>query len=384
MRPFALYLHIPYCDSKCPYCDFNSYAVQRWPEQLYVEALCRELITYAAAPEWSGRPVATVFLGGGTPSLFAPASIAHILNTARANFPFVAGPELTMECNPGTVDDAKLAGFLDAGVRRFSFGVQSFHEHHLRTLGRIHDAAQAVAALQAARRVGCDNLSLDLIYALPQQTTAEWRADLERACELGTEHVSAYNLTFEEGTPFHAWRRQGKLSGLDEDTEIEMFEAATEVLAAAGLQRYEISNYARPGFASRHNLNYWRSGDYLGLGAGAHGFCRGAGPEFGQRWNNRKSPQLYMAQVEAVGHARQHVEQLDRQQACGEFVFLNLRCTDGFAAADFSERFGTAFECEFPHATELVEDGLVQCVDGRWCLTQRGLLVADSVFAGFL
>ncbi len=384
MRPFGLYLHIPYCDSKCPYCDFNSYAVPRWPEERYVDALCRELTHYAGDPAWSGRPVATIFLGGGTPSLFAPSSIDRVLRAAREYFPRVADLEVSMECNPGTVDDAKLAGYLAVGVERFSFGVQSFQAHHLRTLGRIHDAAQAVDALRAARRAGCENLSLDLIYALPGQTTAEWRADLERARDIGSEHVSAYNLTFEEGTPFHLWRRQGKLAGLDEDTELEMFEVAETMLGEAGFERYEISNYARPGRRSRHNLNYWRGGDYLGLGAGAHGFGRDPAVPFGQRWSNRKSPVAYMAQVEAVGHGREQREQLDRRQAAGEFVFLNLRCRDGFAEGDFVARFGCGLIEEYGHVAGLVDDGLLRFEAGRWRLSRRGLLVADSVFAGFL
>ncbi len=383
VAPFSLYLHIPYCDSKCPYCDFNSYAVKRWPEPEYAAALIAEMRAAAARPEWVDGAIATIFFGGGTPSLFAPATIGAVLDAARELWPWTA-PELevTLECNPGTVDAEKLRGFRAAGVTRISFGVQSFHPTHLARLGRIHSAAQAIDAIGAARAAGFDNLSFDLIFAVPGQTPEEWEADLATAIALAPDHISAYNLTFEEGTAFHAQRRSGAIAPVHEEAEVAMFTRTRSVLTAAGYAPYEISNFARPGRACAHNLNYWRAGAYLGVGAGAHSYA--ARPAPGGRWGNEKSPSRYLERVGADGHARASEEHLTVEQARGEFVFLNLRCSDGFAAADFTTRFGLDVATAFPHLAALTRDGVLEHAADRWRLTARGLLHADSVFATFL
>ncbi|MFN8640539.1 MAG: radical SAM family heme chaperone HemW [Candidatus Binatia bacterium] len=382
MTAFSLYVHIPYCDAKCPYCDFNSYAAKRWPERAYADALIAELDAAAADPAWADGAIGTVFFGGGTPSLFAPETIADLLAAARRRWPLAADAEITLEANPGTVDEVKLRGLRGAGVNRISFGVQSFHDHHLRTLGRIHGAAEAVAAIATARAAGFDNLNLDLIFAVPGQTLAEWEADLQAAVDLAPEHVSAYGLTYEEGTAFHAQRRSGALTPLPEEAEVAMFGRTRAVLAAHGYEAYEISNFARPGRECAHNLNYWRAGAYLGVGAGAHSFA--ARPAPGRRWGNEKSPVRYIERATASGTARAGEEQLSVAQARGELVFLALRCTDGFAAADFTTRFGVDPCVAFPHLATLERDGLIEGAAGRWRLTPRGLLVADSVFATFL
>jgi oxygen-independent coproporphyrinogen-3 oxidase len=406
---FSLYIHIPYCLVKCPYCDFNSHAAREWPERRYTDALLREIDRFAGLGPWRGGRLGTIFFGGGTPSLFEPASIGRVIAAATAAWPKAdAGVlEVTLEANPGSVDEAKLCGFRSAGVNRMSFGVQSFTPHHLQTLGRIHDGPQAVAALRGARAAGFDNVSLDLIFALPRQQPAEWRADLAQACALEPNHVSAYNLTYEEGTPFHHWRAAGRLQSLPEETELEMFNDARSLLAAAGYGQYEISNYARPGRECRHNLNYWRSGAYLGIGAGAHSYAgpgsselsssarpepveacpersRSRRPAWGRRWSNRKGPGLYMEAVENRGDAIEASEELDERQARGEFAFLGLRCLRGFAAGDFVQRFGCDVDEAFPHLEGLRRDGLLQREDEYVSLTERGLLVADSVFATFL
>jgi oxygen-independent coproporphyrinogen-3 oxidase len=441
MTCFSLYIHIPYCQAKCPYCDFNSHAATRWPEGAYTAALVAELEHYAAQPAWCGR-IDTIFFGGGTPSLFAPESIARLLDAAFRLWPFAStvdsrqskrnlalnsqlsplnsfATEVTLEANPGTVTPEKLHGFRAAGINRMSFGVQSFEPHHLQRLGRIHSAGEAVAAIELARRAGFTNVSADLIFALPNQTLGEWESDLRQACALGPEHISAYNLTYEEGTAFHQWRAQGTLQQLPEEIEVAMFTRSQEVLGAAGYQQYEISNYARPGFMCRHNLNYWQGGPYLGVGAGAHSYqspvtnalirrapvhpqqstvdsLNGGGmgtgnrelstvnPSWGFRWSNEKSPSAYIEAVQTHGHARCSSETLDERQARGEFVFLGLRCRDGFSAGTFRDRFAAEFATAFPHAMALRDDGLLQCSDDRWRLTPRGLLVADSVFATFL
>ena len=393
MRPFSLYVHIPYCQAKCPYCDFNSYAAQQWPETEYVDALCAEMRHYAQRPPWNDAQVQTVFFGGGTPSLFAPASIATILNQAAGLWRHAPDVEVTLEANPGTVSRDKLAALRAVGVNRMSFGVQSFAARHLRTLGRIHSAEEARVAVRSALHAGFDNVSVDLIFALPEQTLEEWESDLADATRLGVHHISAYNLTYEEGTPFHHWRAQGTLRQLPEETEVAMFTRTQGFLGAAGYQQYEVSNYARPGYACRHNLNYWRAGEYLGVGAGAHSYqapstaVAGAGEVdggWGWRWNNEKNPGRFMQAVATQGHARIASEALDERQARGEFVFLGLRCRDGVPAAAFQQRFGTDLPAAFPRVVDLCDAGLLQHTDGRWRLTPHGLLLADSVFATFV
>ena len=397
-------MHIPYCLSKCPYCDFNSYAATRWPEAAYTDALIAELETYAGQAPWRCGAVETVFFGGGTPSLFAPRSIGRVLDAigrlwpdesrlesreSRVACPGLSTPdsrlstsEITLEANPGTVTLDTLRGFRVAGVNRISFGVQSFHTPHLIRLGRIHSGAEAVAAIRNARAAGFDNLNLDLIFAVPGQTLAEWEADLRTATALAPDHVSAYNLTFEEGTAFHALRARGELVPQPEEIEVAMFSRTRELLAGAGYEPYEISNFARPARACRHNLNYWRAGAYLGIGAGAHSFARV--PEPGARWSNARAPHAYIEGVRLRGHARTAEESLSVRQARGEFVFLGLRCREGIDAAAFARRFGIDLVDAFPHAAGLHRDGLLDRAGSRWTLSERGLLLADSIFATFL
>lgn len=385
MRPLSIYLHIPYCQAKCPYCDFNSYAAAVWPEAAYVAALRAELDSYAAHEAFRGATVETIFFGGGTPSLFAPASIGSVLDHVGRLWSVADDVESTLEANPGTVTASNLAGFRSAGINRISFGVQSFHAHHLARLGRIHSADEARSAVHLARAAGFDNLNIDLIYALPEQTVEEWEHDLAAAVSLSTEHVSAYNLTYEEGTAFHSWRAQGKLRQLAEEVEVGMFHLTQERLGHAGLGQYEISNYARPGRECRHNLTYWQGRAYIGAGAGAHGFTGAADSgQYGMRWGNEKNPGRYMAMVSERGHARATEEPLDREQACGEFVFLALRCRRGVSDTAFERRFGRQLAEAFPHVADLQSQDLLTHGDGHWALTARGLLLADSVFATFL
>jgi oxygen-independent coproporphyrinogen-3 oxidase len=357
--------------------------VKRWPERAYREALAAEMTAYASDPVWRDSPVHTIFIGGGTPSLFSAESIGDLLETTRRLWRWAAPRiEITMEANPGTVDGAKLGRFAAAGVNRISFGVQSFQTRHLAQLGRIHSAEEAVAAIAAAQAAGFGDVNLDLMFAVPGQTPDEWEADLSAAVGLQPNHISAYNLTYEDGTAFGAWRRSGALLPVAEEAEVAMFTRTQTLLRAAGYAQYEISNYAQPGRECAHNLNYWRAGPYLGVGAGAHSFARQ--PEPGRRWGNEKSPGAYMERVAADGHARVSDELLSVAQARGEFVFLNLRCRAGFADTAFAERFGVAVNRAFPHVDTFVRDGLLDCAAGRWRLTDRGLLVADSIFVTFL
>jgi putative oxygen-independent coproporphyrinogen III oxidase len=384
-EPFSLYVHIPYCISKCPYCDFNSHVVPEIPEANYTEALIQELNQYARVNHWRGRSVQTIFFGGGTPSTFQPSSIARILERANVLFPIDSACEITLETNPGTVESANFAGYRSYGVNRISVGVQSFQPHLLNFLGRVHSADEAVKALQVIGDAGFENFSLDLIYANPGQTLRDLENDLETALGFQSPHLSAYNLTIEEGTPFHHEYRSGRISLLSEDQEIAMAELIEQRLSDAGLQRYEISNYARPGFHSRHNLNYWQSGDYLGIGAGAHSHKRVANHGiYGQRWWNEKNPARYMSKISESGQAVIDAEESDLSRAAGEYMFSGLRLMEGISLKAFSVRFGKNILALYPQISGWVNEGFME-TEGEWLrLTHRGILVANSIFVHFV
>ncbi|HEX2931891.1 MAG TPA: radical SAM family heme chaperone HemW [Candidatus Binatia bacterium] len=380
-QPFSLYIHIPYCVSKCPYCDFNSHVVPVIPETVYTDALLRELERYGESDGWRGRTVQSIFFGGGTPSTFKPTSIGKLLAWVAATFPIDNHCEITLEANPGTVDSENFAGYRDGGVNRISVGVQSFQPRLLKFLGRIHSADEARRALEIVKQAGFDNFNLDLMYANPGQTFAELEADLDAALEIQPPHLSAYNLTFEEGTPFHHEYRNGKMTSLGEDEEIAMAELVETKLGAAGLERYEISNYARPDCHSRHNVNYWRYGDYLGLGAGAHSYTRAnAGALAGRRWSNEKNPARYMALVQEHQQAVVEREELDCAKAAGEFMFLGLRMIEGISTEQFSSRFGKPPIDFYPQIGDWLEGDILAEKDGRLRFTQKGLLLANAIF----
>jgi oxygen-independent coproporphyrinogen III oxidase len=381
MKPFSLYIHIPYCISKCPYCDFNSHVVARIPERDYTDALIRELDQYAGAPHWHRRKVQTIFLGGGTPSTFTASSIRAILERAFSSFSIDANCEITLEANPGTVDYGYFSGYREAGVNRISVGIQSFQPRLLKFLGRVHTAEEGRKALEVVVRAGFDNFSLDLIFANPGQTLNELEDDLSAALEYRSPHLSAYNLTFEEGTPFHHEYRCGRMSALTEDEEIAMAELIEEKLGAAGLKRYEISNYALSDCHSQHNVNYWRLGDYLGLGAGAHSYLQtGTDPIVRQRWSNEKNPGRYMSRIKESGTAITDRENIDGDQAAGEFLFLGLRMISGVSLEAFRSAFGRSPVEFYPKIKTWREAGLIEEENGNLRLTAKGLLLANSIF----
>jgi oxygen-independent coproporphyrinogen III oxidase len=379
--PFALYVHVPWCRHVCPYCDFNVYASAEPPEDTYVEALGREIAAWGARPPWQGRALRSVYLGGGTPSLLSPDAVVRVLAAADAAFGLVPAAEVTIEANPGGLTATRLGGYRAAGVTRVSLGAQSFTAAHLRTLGRDHSVEDIGAAVAAVRDAGFDNLSLDLIFGVPGESLADWRADLAAALALAPPHVSAYSLTYEESTPFFAWRARGRLAPVAEDDEAAMAELAVDMLEAAGLARYEISSFARPGYESRHNLAYWDGSDYLGIGAGAHSFA--ATPSPGQRFANERLPARYVAAVSATGTAVASEERLTEAQARAEFCFTGLRQVAGVDTAAFERRFGCALEAAFPFVARLIADDLVQRAGGRLRLTARGLRFADEVAGRF-
>jgi len=379
---FGLYVHVPWCRHVCPYCDFNVYTSSAMPERAYVDAVAVELATHARDSTWTGRPLRSVYLGGGTPSLFAPATIAELLAAVGRAFALASDAEVTLEANPGTVSAERLAAYRAAGVNRLSLGAQSFDAQTLSTLGRDHAAADVPRAVTAARTAGFENVSLDLVYAVPGTGLAAWEHDLVAVLELAPEHVSAYALTYEEGTPFHRWRESGRLQPVAHDDEAAMAELAVATLEAAGLRRYEISSFARPGRESRHNLGYWDGSDYLGVGAGAHAFAREPAP--GRRWMNERLPARYLAAIVADGAAVASEERLTETQARAEFVFTGLRRVAGVDADAFALRFGDDVDVAFPQLSDLVDAGLVERTDRRIRLTARGLAFADEVSARLL
>ena len=379
MRPFGLYLHIPFCVARCGYCDFNTYLHEPARAREYLGALRAEIAAWGGRPEVRRRPAATVFFGGGTPSLLDPGQVAGILDAARAAFGLAPEAEVTLEANPGTVDAARFRGFRGAGVNRLSLGVQAFQERLLRTAGRDHSVADARAAVADARAVGFANVSLDLIYALPGQTLDDWAASLAEAVALAPEHLSAYGLTYEEGTPFHRERRAGRLRPVDEETEAAMFDLAIARLATAGYEQYEISNFARPGFRSAHNQIYWRCGDYLGLGAGAHSSLGG------RRFFNRRLPQDYIAAVGRDGTAEAGAEDLTPRQRLGEALVLGLRLRDGVDLDEVRARFAPWGVAPDPGDLDRLEGaGLLERCGPRLRLTDRGVRLANEVFVALV
>jgi len=331
MPPLSLYVHLPWCLKKCPYCDFNSHEQKSGvPEARYLDALRADL--EAALPFIWGRRVHSIFIGGGTPSLFSPASIDQLITDIRARLPLEPGCEITLEANPGTFEKDRFRGYRAAGVTRLSIGVQSFNDEKLQAIGRVHDAAQARAAVEEASEA-FDTFNIDLMYALPGQTPDELRADLQQALAFQPPHLSIYHLTIEANTFFAKHPPQVP----DDDTAFDMLDIITEQAAASGLERYEVSAFARPGHRCVHNLNYWQFGDYLGIGAGAH--SKLSFPHRVVRQTRYRDPARYMDQALA-GAAITQDEEVPRDQLPFEFMLNALRLKEGFELARFTERTG--------------------------------------------
>jgi oxygen-independent coproporphyrinogen-3 oxidase len=337
LPPLSLYVHLPWCLKKCPYCDFNSHELnpKDVPEQRYLDALVADL--EASLPLIWGRPVQSIFIGGGTPSLFSPAGINRLLSDIRARLRLAADCEITLEANPGTFEKDRFAAFRAAGVTRLSVGVQSFNDGHLKALGRVHDRAQALAALEEAAR-SFETWNLDLMYALPGQDLAQLDQDLDAALAFAPPHLSVYHLTIEPNTYFAKFPPQTP----DEDTAYAMLDRITERTGTSGLRRYEVSAYARAGHGCRHNLNYWEFGDYLGIGAGAHGKLSFAHRVI--RQVRAREPRLYMERALSAqpGSAVVQEEEVSRADLPFEFMLNALRLREGFALQDFADRTGLA------------------------------------------
>ena len=394
MEPVGVYIHVPFCERVCPYCDFAVVAARPLrprDEDRYVTALVSEL--ERRAPDYAGRSLASVYFGGGTPSLLQPDSVARVVQAVRSIFPAAAaaeaevGCEITLEVNPSTLERQRLPSFRSAGVNRLSIGVQSFDDVVLRRLGRAHRARDARETLAAARVAGFDNISLDLILLAPGGSARQLERDLDELIAFGPEHVSTYELTVEAGTPFALADARGQLERPGEEAAIASLEAVEARLGAAGIERYEISSHARSGFESRHNRRYWRREPVLGIGMSAWSSLPPStrSPQ-GGRLANQRLLEAYLAAIEAGESAVSHEERHDAQTARSEAVFLGLREVLGVRAASFEREFGGPPRAFFSAAIDaLVEQGLLdEALEGDLRLTRRGLLLADSVAARFV
>lgn len=377
MNPIGLYLHIPYCLHKCGYCDFNSHNINEAEMASYVRALLSEMEHYAKAA--ADRRVDTIFFGGGTPTTLPFTDLARILETCRRHFQVDSQAEITCEANPATIPQSDLRELREAGFNRLSIGVQSFDPNELKRLERVHSVDEVYLTVERARQAGFDNLSLDLMYALPGQTVERWQDNLQKAIALQPDHISAYNLTIEPDTVFYKQQAQGLLTMPPDDFQRELFEITIDTLTGAGYEHYEISNYAKPGKQSRHNLNYWVDGEFLGLGAGASSFFNG------DRYKNTNLPARYIARINETQTAVESCETPDRRQRMGEAVMLGLRLRAGFPLAAFEQQFGISFHDAFGDTvTRLEKMELLELYDGRAALTREGLFVADSVIIEFI
>jgi len=375
--PLGLYIHLPWCEKKCPYCDFNSHEADSIPQQAYVVALLDDLAQ--DLPLIWGRRIESIFIGGGTPSLFSVESIERLFSGLRSLISFAPTIEATMESNPGSADAANYQGYREAGVNRLSIGIQSFDDKQLAILGRVHDGAQAQRAFRLARDAGFDNINLDLMFGLPGQSLAAAQADLVRAIELEPEHISHYQLTIEPNTLFHHRQPQDMP---DDDLCFEQQQACQALLASAGYRQYEISAYSRHQRESRHNLNYWQFGDYLGIGAGAHGKITLAGEDRVIRRVRLRHPRAFLKQQGATRIASE--TELDRADLCFEFMLNSLRLKQGFDTHLFHDNTGLSLNELLPTLKQARDRGLLEFDGEKITPTELGFCHLNDLQALFL
>jgi oxygen-independent coproporphyrinogen-3 oxidase len=373
--PLAIYIHWPFCESKCPYCDFNSYAKRSLSEEAYLTAAMAELRHYAG--EARERTATSIFFGGGTPSLMAPKTVASLLDAIAGLWPVDHACEITLEANPSSVEAGRFAGYRAAGVNRVSLGVQSLNDEQLRFLGRLHSAAEARHALEIAAR-HFERVSFDLIYARPRQTQAEWHAELKEALELVRGHLSLYQLTIEPGTAFFDLHQRGKLRIPHAELAADLYELTLEICEAADLPAYEVSNHAVPGQESRHNLTYWRYGDYLGIGPGAHGRFSFGPAKIATA--AIRAPAEWYTQVQALGHGCAERFDLSPHEQAEEMVLMSLRLSEGLDLERLKAQTGYTLALNGA-AASLEEDGLLIRDGSRIRVTAAGRLVLNAITA---
>lgn len=375
--PLGLYVHIPFCVRKCLYCDFLSFPASVGEQKEYCAALRKELKLWAEDERVRGRDVDTVFFGGGTPSCLEENLFSPIIEAIRTYFPLTADAEITLECNPGTVDKEKFILYRRRGINRISIGMQSMSDTELQALGRIHRAEDFIRAFEEARACGFDNLNVDLMAAVPGQTLAAYRETLREVVRLNPEHISSYSLIVEEGTPFYEMYKASP--PVDEETDRIMYAQTGQILSEAGYQRYEISNYARSGRECRHNLKYWRRQEYVGAGLGAASFLRE------ERLTNERDPSTYQACIEKNRLPVAEAEILSREDAMAEFMYLGLRCMEGVSERAFYETFGVALKEIYGDVTGKYRRlGILDKKGDRLFLTGRGIDVSNVIFTEFL
>lgn len=370
--PLELYIHIPFCIQKCQYCDFLSAPSDQETRDRYIEALLAEIQAVHGVEAYE---IVSVFIGGGTPSVLKAEAIASIMDAIREKFEFSENTEITIEANPGTVDLEKLKTYRRAGINRLSLGLQSTDPAELKMLGRIHTYEEFQHSYRQAREAGFDNINIDMMFAIPGQTGEAWRAHLRQVAELNPEHISAYSLIIEEGTPF----AERELDLPDEDTEYQMYEDTAAVLAEYGYHQYEISNYAKDGYRCRHNIGYWKRIEYLGLGLGASSLWGGS------RFSNTRDMQEYLAFSKETDRIRRDITNLSPKDAIEEFMYLGLRMTEGISESDFEQNFGERLENIYgPVLQKYKETGFLEKVGANWRFTRKGIHVSNHILAEFL
>jgi oxygen-independent coproporphyrinogen-3 oxidase len=373
---FGVYVHWPFCLAKCPYCDFNSHVRHEAPDEArFTRSIATELAHMAGRT--GPREVTSVFFGGGTPSLMKPETVSTILETIARHWTMRADTEITLEANPTSVEAERFRGYRAAGVNRVSLGVQALDDASLKSLGRMHNTEEALQAVVIAK-AAFPRVSFDLIYARPDQTTDQWRAELKRALAEDIEHHSLYQLTIEDGTPFAALHRADKLKVPDSDLARDLWDVTQETCEAAGFSAYEISNHARPGAESRHNLVYWRSGEYAGVGPGAHGRLNAQGGRIAT--STERHPEQWLARVEAEGHGLVEDEKLGAIERADEFLLMGLRLREGIERERFRRLAGRDFDAA--RVASLSEEGMIESTaDGRLRVTAQGFPVLDAIVA---
>ena len=370
--PLELYVHIPFCVRKCQYCDFLSGPSDEETKDRYIEALLKEI---RAAEHTEDYEIVSVFIGGGTPSALKAEAIASIMRTLQEKFFFCEDAEVTIEANPGTVDSEKLMTYRNAGINRLSLGLQSTDAEELKMLGRIHSYEEFLQSYQWAREAGFSNINIDLMFAIPGQTGEAWRQHLYQVAELNPEHISAYSLIIEEGTPF----AEQNLDLPDEDTEYQMYEDTAEILERYGYRQYEISNYAKQGYMCRHNAGYWQRLEYLGFGLGASSLYGG------MRFSNTHQMQEYLKESRNPDQIRKDVTVLSRNEQIEEFMFLGLRMTDGISEKKFEENFNVRLMDIYGDILQKYEEtGFMEHIETKWRLTRKGIHVSNHILADFL
>ncbi len=376
-RSIGFYIHIPFCKSKCHYCDFNSFAGMEDYIKPYFKALKHEIESYEE--ELRGCTVNTIYIGGGTPSSVDASYIYEVINTCAGKFNLRKGMEISVEANPGTLSYDKVLDYRDVGINRLSIGLQAWQSHLLRYIGRIHSAGEFVESFELARKAGFENINVDLMFSLPGQSINDWHYTLERVAGIEPEHISCYGLKIEEGTPFGERLDSGELILIDDESDREMYYLAIDILRKKGFKHYEISNFAQPGFECGHNLIYWNAEPYIGVGAGAHSYFQG------KRFNNLYKINDYISALSRQEGPSENVQIIDRKESIKEYMILRLRLIDGIDADEFEKRFGeNIFKLFARQFDRLLKRGLLES-DGKLIkLSPLGLDLANQVFLEFI